>query len=402
MAHHLLLISGVAATHRKAKALGLRLTLFKAADRVKVQKHLDMYDRIVGLPQGASLEEWIEMARAIHRLDPVDAIGGFSETAQEKAALIAEALNLPFYAPAVIRRTRNKAEMRAILRAAGLDSTPSQVVAAADEIVAFGADHGYPLILKPLDGLGSLAVAIVRSPDTVAGAFAQVFQRAGGAEILVEGFLEGPEYSVEAFSEHGRHRVICVTQKFKDPRTCIETGHCVPAPISDRQRAAIECFVMDVLEAMEMTHGPSHTEVVVTADGPKIVETHARLGGDNIVDLIKLTGEVDLEELWIRQSSGESVFDQLPAALQGYAAIAYATPQAIGVLERIDGLEAARGQPGVIRVEPLQDPGTMIEGAYDSYSRGASAIAVGDSYEEAVSRAQTAVSQLRFIVTCAG
>ena len=69
-------------------------------------------------------------------------------------------------------------------------------------------------------------------------------------------------------------------------------------------------------------------------------------------------------------------------------------------MERIEGEDQARAAPGVMKVEFLQGPGTPLVGTHDSFSRAACAIAVGDSPDEALERAQEATKKLRFVVTC--
>ena len=285
---------------------------------------------------------------------------------------------------------------------AGLDSTASRRVASAAEIIAFGAVHGYPLVLKPVDGRGSLGVSIIRSEAEIPTALAWFDAWAAEHPMLVEEFLAGEEWSVEAFSEQGRHRVVCITQKFKDPTTSVETGHCLPAPLGgearDRHRAVRE----------RGAHGARARERPVPHRGdrhhrgaPRRRDPRAAPAGDSIVELIQLVSGVDLYELWIRQAAGERVFAALPSRLERYAAIAYVTPRAVGTLERVEGVAEAAGQPGVTRVEVLHEPGARIEGAYDSASRGACAVAVGESGAEAVTRARQAAEQLRFVVACA-
>jgi biotin carboxylase len=398
----MLLIGGSRDVHPKAKSAGLKLSLLTPMPKLRTQKNLNIYERIVGLPETASVDEWVGAACLIHRTDAVDAIGGFSEPTQDHAAAIAAALGLPFHPPEVIRHTRQKDQMRQVLREAGLDETPSRLVASADEIAAFGEAHGYPLVLKPVDGRGSLGVSIVRSSHDIGAALAWFSNWSPEHGMLAEKFLDGEEYSAEAFSERGRHQVICVTQKFKDQTTSVETGHCIPAPLGEERRAAIERFVVDALTALGIENGPSHTEVIVTADGPRIVETHTRLAGDSIVELIQLVSGVDLDVLWIRQAAGECVLDRVPAHLQGSAAISYVTPRATGALERVDGIAEALALPGVVRVEVLQELGAQMQGAHDSFSRGGYAIAVGDTGQEAAARAQAAAARLRFLIACAG
>jgi len=338
----------------------------------------------------------------LHRQDPIDALGGFNELTQHLAAEVAAALGLPYHSPAVIRRTRDKAEMRRTLQAAGVDSTAARLVHDGNEVAAFGEDYGFPIVLKPVDGRASSGVSIIRSHAEIPAAIAWFEQGAAGQQMLAEQFLAGEEWSVESFSEGGQHHIICVTQKFKDPQTSVETGHCLPAPVTKDVRSCLEAFVHAVLNAIGLENGPSHTEVILTADGPRLVETHARLGGDNIVDLIALTSGVDLDLLWIRQVAGEQVLHEVPGTINRWAAIAYATPRAVGTLERIEGLSDAREKAGIVRVNLLQEPGTYLRGASDSFGRGASAIALADDPAEAINQARAAVQSLTFIITCGG
>lgn len=402
MGCHFLLIGTAREIHPKIKRLGHRLSLICPMRNLRTLSNHGDYDRIVGMAASALPEEWIAQARLVQQCDPIDALGGFNELTQPLAAMVGAALGLPFHSPEVIQRQREKHEMRRVLREAGIDDTPARLVVTQEDVQSFAAEHGFPIVLKPADGRGSLGVSIARSEADIPPAMAWFQQWASEHSMLAEKMLMGEEWSVEAFSERGQHRVVCVTQKFKDPNTSVETGHCLPAPMPESTRAAIEQFVTRVLTAVGIDNGPSHTEVFVTPDGPRIVETHARLAGDSVVELIHLASGVDLDELWIRQVAGESVLDEVPTSLGRWASIAFATPQAVGTLERIDGREEAQASDGVVRVEVLQEPGAEVHGAHDSFSRGAFAIAVADDSQEAVRRARAAVDKLRFVISCPG
>jgi biotin carboxylase len=402
MSKHMLLIGGSREMHPKVTALGLRASLLFNMATLKKRRNMAMYERIVGLPALASVEEWVEAARLIHRFDPFDCLGGFNEPTQDRAAVVAKALGLPYLSADTIAVTRQKDRMRQVLRAAGLDTTASRLVDGAADVAAFGEAHGYPFVLKPVDGRGSLGISIVRSSREIAAALARFAEWAPEHAMLAEQFLDGEEWSVEGFSEAGHHRIVCVTQKFKDPVTCVETGHCLPAPLTEDARAVIERFVVGVLTAVGIDNGPSHTEVIVTPHGPRIVETHARLGGDSIVEMIQLVSGVDLDHLWIRQAAGERVLDLVPARLARFASISFATPEARGVLERVDGVAEAAASPGVVRIEMLEEPGAEMHGAQRSDSRGGFAIATGETAAEATAQARAATSRLRFVVACPG
>lgn len=403
MSKHMLLIGFAREVHPKISAFGVRSSLLFNMATAKNRRNLDLYERAVGLPATAPIDEWVEAARLLHRLDPFDFLGGFNEPTQDRAAAVAQALGLPFLTADTIAMTRQKDRMRQALRKAGLDTTESRVAEGANEIAAFGEAYGFPIVLKPVDGRGSLSISIIRSKFEIPAALERFLAQAPDHRMLAEQFLDGEEWSVEAFSEGGRHRVVCVTQKFKDPVTCVETGHCLPAPLGEDARLAIERFVVDVLTTIGIDNGPSHTEVIVTREGPRVVETHARLAGDSIVELVQLASGVDLDQLWIRQCTGERVFDLVPTRLDRFASVSFVTPSARGILERIDGVTEAAAIPGVVRVELLQQPGTeMLGTAQRSDNRGALAIAIGETAAEAIARAREASGRLRFVVACRG
>ena len=402
---HILLVGRAREILAKARQFDLRFTqLFKLRSDM-VSENLEPYHRLVGLPAGAGADEWVAQARLIHSIDPVDAIGAFTETAEKIAARVALALDLPYLPPEVIDNTHDKFRMREKLRAAGLDDTASRVLPSPDpaEIRGFADEVGYPIVLKPVSARGSLAVSIVRAEPEIDTALRWYRQWAEDFPLLLEQFLEGEEWSVEAFSEDGRHRIASITRKYKDPDTCVEVGHCVPAVLDPQLEARIHRLVEGTLDAVGIRMGPSHTEIITTASGPRVVETHARLGGDRIVELIKLVSGVDLHVLWVRQVMGESVIDEVPECDGSrFAAIRYVSPRAHGRIERVDGVDLARAREGVDRVEVLQPPGTEVGEVHDSFSRGASVVATGDSVEQAMSRATEAAREIRFVVSCAG
>ncbi|TXH77674.1 MAG: ATP-grasp domain-containing protein [Lysobacteraceae bacterium] len=403
---HILMVGRSREVLAKAKRFDLRFTQFVKLRQDMVSETLQPYHRLVGFPGIATTDEWVAQARLIHSIDPFDAIGGFTETAEDIAAQIALALDLPYHPPETVTSTHDKFVMREKLRAAGLDDTASRVMQAPDldEVRRFAEEYGYPVVLKPVSARGSLGVSIARNDAELDAAVRWFQQWAGKYPLLLEQFLEGEEWSVEAFSEQGRHRIACITRKYKDPRTCIEVGHCVPAVFEPAVEADIHRLVCATLDTVGIRMGPSHTEIITTQRGPRVVETHARLGGDRIVELVNLVTGVDLHVLWVRQVMGESVIDDVPASAAAgrYAAIRFVSPLARGVVERVDGVDAAKAMPGVQRVDVIQSPGAEIGEVHDSFSRGASVIAVGESAEEAMARAVEAAGQIRFVVACAG
>ncbi|WP_199807681.1 ATP-grasp domain-containing protein [Streptomyces griseus] len=398
MQHHMLVIGRSREIHAKVAKLGFRMSVIAAKAKLSTMD-MTIYDRAVGLPVDAPLDEWVALARSIHAVDPVVAIGGLSETTQYIAAAVAEDLGLPYASSRTVLLSRDKYEMRQVLRERGIDTTASRVVSNAVGIENFAAEYGYPIVLKPRDGQGKMGFSLLRGADDVSPALARFEAQSPASDMLVEEFLEGDEYSVEAFSEEGEHRLICVTKKYKDPRTFVEIGHCVPASIAPETDRVLKDYAARVLDAIGVRNGPSHTEIMMGPEGPRIVETHVRLPGGAVVTLIDLLSSVDLDELWIRQLVGQSVLKEVPAELHGHAASAFAVPEGPGTLLRIEGEEQASEQPGVAEVRLIFEPGTEISDVYDSDSRGAGVLARGFTAQEAVARSRAALKLLKFQIS---
>jgi biotin carboxylase len=157
-------------------------------------------------------------------------------------------------------------------------------------------------------------VSIVHDLDELHAAYAAA-SGSGDATVLVERYLAGPQYSVEAMSENGAHVVLAVTRKYSDPQSLVELGHVMPAPLDDEQHAAIAACAANVLDDVGLTFGPSHTEIIVTADGPMPIETHARVGGDDIWLMVHSATGVDLEEVQADQIFAEPVLDRINSIL---------------------------------------------------------------------------------------
>ncbi|MFC7472560.1 hypothetical protein ACFQVA_41530 [Actinomadura keratinilytica] len=109
-----------------------------------------------------------------------------------------------------------------------------------------------------------------------------------------------------------------------------------------------------------------------------------------------------------RQAVGIKVLDDVRAALAGggtdhrSAAIWYACPDAVGEIVSVGGEEEARALEGVVDVEILREPGKRLKGVTGSFARAAHVCAVGDTPEEALTRAQEGVRKLSFTVRSDG
>ncbi|WP_151770293.1 ATP-grasp domain-containing protein [Streptomyces abyssomicinicus] len=388
----------------RAALPGTRTTVICHLDYIGKVQDPGANARVIGVRGDAPDDEWIALAAAAHAVDPFTRIGTFGERDQGRYAAIAEALGLQAHSAETVTLVHDKAAMRARLAERGVDTTAAARVGDLAALRDFVRAAGGPCVVKPVSSSGSAGVAKVSGESDLASAFelaAGSYLGLTSAGVLVEEFLTGPQFSVEAFSEGGEHVMIAVTRKYSDPATFVELGHVSPADVPADTRAEIEAYVTTVLEAVGIEFGPSHTEVVLTPTGPRVIETHIRMGGDMIPTLALEATGVDIDDCTARQALGEKVLPGIRARLaeasgRGCSAIWFASVAAPGTLEEIMGLEEARALSGVTEVEPMARPGAEVGALESSESRIAYARALAPTEDEAVRAAKAAATALEF------
>ncbi|MFI0980380.1 ATP-grasp domain-containing protein [Streptomyces sp. NPDC021093] len=392
---------------------GTRTTVICQLDYVGKVRDPGANARVLGIRSDAPDQEWIDLAAAAHARDPFTRIGTFGERDQDHYAVIADALGLPAHTPRTVTLVHDKEAMRVRLREAGVDTTACARVDDVDRLRAFVREHGTPCVVKPVSSSGSAGVTKISDEGQLAEAFeraADSYLGLSNTGVLVEEFLEGPQFSVEAFSEAGEHTMVAITRKYSDPQSFVELGHVAPADLPDVDTKAIHDYVPGILDALGITFGPTHTEVILTAKGPRLIETHVRMGGDMIPTLALEATGVDIDDCTARQTLGEQVLpaikDTLEAAARGpqrdCSAIWFAALDAPGTLEEVHGLKEARALPGVTEADLMLRPGAKVGTLESSVSRVAYARASAPTQEEAVRAARAAVAALEFQLRVSG
>jgi biotin carboxylase len=404
---HVLIVGGKRYMQKWVQGLpGVETSLLWKSKKLKAADTLANC-RVIGLNSDEATE-WVHWAKALDAVHPVDHLAAFDDMYQDKAALIAKTLGLRCYSPETVESVQDKLVMRETLRRSGLDDTPAQAVGSVEDVCGFASRYGYPVILKPRNKEGSIGIARIRSDAEIARALDRALVESENAPLMVERMLEGEELSVEAISEGGSHQVVAITRKFKDTNTFVEVGHQLPAVLPAETAIALEQYVCSALDALRIQDGPSHTEVYLDKGRPRIVETHTRLGGDYIPEMVESVFGINLCQLSALQAIGISVMTRVREAMVGaageprYAAVWFRNDSVPGTLREVLHIEDARKLEGVLQVTMLKDPGEELRPVNHSGDRLGLARAVGATPEEAMSRARQAANLLEVVVSLAG
>ncbi len=295
------------------------------------------------------------VAGAWHAMRPFHAVISMTEPGLLPAAVLAESLGLGGPSVETVTLLRDKAAMRRRLASLG-GQVPATTGTQVADITSFGRSHGYPCIVKPPSGTASQGVSLVHS-DAEAVRAVRRLTALGAAAFLIESYLTGREFSVETLSFDGEHVVAAITEKFVGP-SFVEVGHLVPARVSPAEAAELRRAALALLDAVGLRDGAAHTEIRLGPEGARVIESHTRVGGDRINELVRISWGVDMiaaAVAWmlLRQRP------HIPAGPRAAACIRYFTPLP-GTVTRMTGAGEVRRHPSVVELEITARTGDVI------------------------------------------
>ncbi|MFD4373357.1 ATP-grasp domain-containing protein [Streptomyces sp. NPDC058486] len=301
-------VGGRPAPVHGARELGIDVTLVHTEgqfDRAEAEPHVVRILTCDITDTGALLE----LLRPLHEAEPFDRILTTTELSAVPVGEVNEKLGLPGTPPEVSRIIQDKALTRQALDRHGLSPVRHRRVHTAAEAVAFLEEVGDRVVLKPGQGAGSLHIHMVDDAEHAARAFREI-EDFGYGGVLAEEYLQGPVVSVEAFSHEGRHVVLGVSE-YRVNEHFVEWECSVPSDAARPYLAELHELTAGVLDAVGLTDGPSHSEFVLTPAGPRLLETHNRLSGAGIPEMVHRATGWDPARLFMTIPLG---IDHLPEA----------------------------------------------------------------------------------------
>lgn len=326
-----------------------------------------------------------------------------SEFYLEVVAQLAAAFHLPGNSPDAMRTCRNKALTRQTLQAAGVHQPKFAICRTEGELTAAVDAVGLPCVVKPVDDTGSFGVRCCTTLAEVARHASSILsqhtnvrgQRTAGA-VLVEAYLNAPEFSVEMFTWDGQTTCVGITQKsLTGFPYFVESRHIFPAMLTPEAERDIRQTVFRTLAAVGITLGATHTEVKLTPQGCAIVEINARLAGGMIPELVWHATGIDLLEQQIKAAGG--LAPDLSVTRQRYGGIQFIVADAEGELQEIQGLQAARAVPGIEQVVATAQVPTRVRPPQSAYDRLGFIIAAGDTHAETAASLARAAGEIRLV-----
>lgn len=228
---------------------------------------------------------------------PVDGVTTiFYENYIVITAWIAKQLGLPGMPIESAEACTDKYLMRQRFSTAPAQISPDfKLITSRQDILDFSSTHSFPLIIKPTNLVKSLLVTKSNSTKELRDNYLKSLDMLDSIykkyapnrtpQLLIEEFLEGSIHSVDALVDSNGNPL--VLDQVVDYQTGYDIGYddnfhysrIIPSKLSlDDQKKLRDCAVMGI-KALGMKSSPAHVEIIMTKNGPRIVEIGARTGG---------------------------------------------------------------------------------------------------------------------------
>jgi biotin carboxylase len=350
-----------------------------------------------------SIEDEGEIERLVASLRPDGVIAPGTDFPVAVAARVAGRLGLPHPLDgATAVAATSKQRQRELFARAGVPQPRFHACTTLAEADEAACQVGFPCILKPPDRQGQRGLSVVTGAAEVPGAFATALEAARGDVVLVEELVAGPEVTVNAFSIDGRFQPLTVTLRVvaDPPAFGVALAHVWPCGLPADVVERIVEAARAAAEAVGVRNGPTYTQVLVGPDGSRVGELAARLGGGHDAELCEAALSVDLNGLALSAALGEPIDEsrlrQRPGP--GGACVRFLVPP-IGTLEAVGGLVEAEAVEGVAWVRIYREPGSTLGELRRGADRAGAALAVGETPEEALARAESALARVRLVTS---
>ena len=373
----------------KAKEMGLQVIAVDMDKNAIGFRYSDVCIEISTL----DIPEVVKAAKQ-HNIDGIMTLA--SDFPMRTVAAVAKELNIVGLDEETALKATNKVIMRECLKQNNVPIPIFFKAITSQEYYTAVKEFENRFIVKPADNSGSRGVFLIndkQDKESIKYAFEYSKKYSRSGQIIVEEYMEGDEVSVETLAVNGKIYIIAITDKITTgaPRF-VEMGHTQPCVMSNNIKTKIAEVAIEANKAIGIINGPSHTEIKLTEEGPKIVELGARLGGDNITThLVPLSTGVDMVECCIRIALGQK--PDLNSKYEKGAAIRYFQTRT-GKINNIKGLEEARKINGVKQINFVKEIGDNISVINSSSDRVGFVIAQSDSVIEAVNICMKAINTI--------
>jgi biotin carboxylase len=340
---------------------------------------------------------------AVHSRHPIEGVLCLLDIRLCEAAQLAHRLGLPYLNPRSAALLRDKYRVRCRLAERGI-AQPDFALADSNEALADAVGRlGLPALIKPADGYGSQNVLALRHASDLDPLLAPLDHllptRAdyglgvrANERLVVERLMTGTVIGCDTLTRAGRHTLLGVHEKqfFEPPSFAIRGGCFTP---NGPRFEGVERYVFSALDAVEFDWGAAHVEVMLTPDGPRLIEINPRLVGARIGRLVSLSlGRCLHSDLISLHLGGDPTLQRPPPA--GVAVSRWIVADEEGVLDFVETPDV--DDPHIRCIEIVKRHGAYVRPPIENADRLGFVMVCAPDAAEAVRLAEDFISRCKY------
>ena len=295
-----------------------------------------------------------EFARR-ENVDLIYSVG--SDLAMPTIGEVSEKLGLPYFVDSCSAEgLNNKAHARRLFAEKGLNSVPYLVGQTVEE---FARWREFPAIIKPVDSQGQRGVFEVNDAEELRNMLpcSRSFSRT--KTVIVEQFIEGPEFSCNAFVRNGEviHCFVSDRLTLSSVPGGIVSAHRLPSRLTPSHARGLTSLVEATVAALPVADGPVYfqTKFLPGETDPTLIEVTPRLDGCHLWRLIDTVYGVDLLDCSFRALMGDALPQTTSEArVSGSYSLEF-FHQAPNII-----FEGIKDDGGTLYMEPYYVPGEVV------------------------------------------
>lgn len=345
----------------------------------------DFFDEIRYVDHLESVDDIRDHIIEIRRSHSIVALLTPGENAIEIGGQIRSEFGIPGMQRNQAEAVRNKWIMKQMLHQRGIRTSDIAIALHEQDYIRFTDTHGFPIIVKPLSGYGSINTFKLSSMEELIHYLHHT--RQAQQRDLLEEFINGTEFHCDSIVSKGKVLFSSVSQYLYN---CLDiaTKQKPPASITFPEGTEAD-FIHHIKEvneqviaALGINHSVTHAELFLTSEGEVVFgEIGARIGGSHVMPpCIKNTHGVDLFEAVSDLEVGIYEFNKQQTNNKYTGMICF--PSRAGMIQSISGIEDYEDISDIIEFNVSYQVGQRAGDVSDTMTRSGFAIVEGNSFEE--------------------
>lgn len=290
----------------------------------------------------------------------------------------------------------NKIILRETLK--HLPLTPAYwIIQPGDSLPSINYPAAFPLVIKAPVSNGSKDVFMVKTITELKKASQKIRDKYPDDSLLIEEFLDGPQYLVEIIIQNNVLKFFAVMeQDIISNGKFIVSAYKYPAKLEETMVKSLTTIILNITEKLGFSNGSCHMEWKLVQDEWKLIEINPRMSGGVMNQIIEEGTGINLIKEILKMYLGEE--PTFIKTKKMYVNAKYLTLQSRGKLLKVKGKERALAHLGVkyLYIKPVS--GAVLKKPNSMGDRYACVIAVSETEAQAEKIAIAAAKEIQFYI----